>query len=44
MQHIKIFKPLILNLFHEVALFSLFELNVGLQTFKSHKLITLAIS
>jgi hypothetical protein len=37
-------KPFILNLFHHVALFGLFELDVGLQNIKSHNLITLAIS
>jgi hypothetical protein len=44
MQYIQIINPFILNLFHHVALFGMFELDVGLQNLKLHNLITLAIS
>jgi hypothetical protein len=44
MQHIQMLKTFILNLFHHVALFGLFELVVELQNSKLHNLITLAIS
>jgi hypothetical protein len=43
MQQIQMLKPFILSLFHCVAPFGLFELDIGLQTFKSHNLIILAI-
>jgi hypothetical protein len=43
MQHIQMLKPFILNLFHHVSPFGLFELDVGLQNFKLHNLNTLAI-
>jgi hypothetical protein len=34
MQHIQMLKPFILNIFHHVALFGLFEFDVGLQNSK----------